>query len=128
MSRQVKGDRPELPTTCIIDCSIEDRFARIRARSGSGTRELLAIASDAQRQARARVLLTQSHGRAQAHLREAARRMPDFDLDVAWRAALRGDEAVTLARVLPHVHSRIKARKRKGSPWRVSGWLFKDAT
>ena len=61
--------------------------------------------------------------RSTAHVAEAARRMTDVDLDTAWRAALRGDDATVLARVTPHVDPRPRKRTRKGSPWRMSGWL-----
>lgn len=43
------------------------------------------------------------------------------DLDAAWRAALRGDVSVALARVADHVT--VPQVEAVGTPWRLTGWL-----
>lgn len=66
------------------------------------------------------VLNTQRRGKL---LSRAVSHLTDVDLDSAWKAALRGDRDTVEARVLPHVDPRPSKRRRKGSPWRASGWL-----
>ena len=113
MSRRKQGnsDCAELPRTCLIDSSIEARFAEILTTRAAHNLDVLR-----RPRINARVL------------RDATRRMSDVDLDVAWRAALRGDRAVVDARVLPHVDTRTIKRTPKGSPWRMSGWLSRRTT
>lgn len=106
-----KSDCAELPQRHLIVPSIEARFAEILSRRAAHNLSVLRSP-----RINARVL------------RDAARRMTDVDLDVAWRAALRGDRAVVDARVLPHVDARVLKRTPKGSPWRMSGWLSKRST
>jgi hypothetical protein len=109
--KQGNSDCAELPRICLIDSSIEARFAEILSRR---TKQNLAALRGPRINARV--------------LREATRRMTDVDLDVAWRAALRGDSQVVEARVLPHVDVRALKRSPKGSPWRMSGWLSRRTT
>lgn len=52
---------------------------------------------------------------------DAVMRMHADDLDAAWNAALRGDVSLALKRVAVHV--RTVRRERKGTPWRMTGWL-----
>lgn len=85
---------------------------------------------DEARLARARIE-EQARARVQANLRAlrpAVARLTDVDLDSAWRAALRGDQAVLDARVLPQVRTGPVKRTPKGTPWRASGWLRAGAS
>lgn len=131
MNKQAATSRTVLPRTTIIVSSIEEMFAHLRARHPERVRmdDLLALASrEARRVTHTRLLLTQSRSKAQKALSDACRRMGDVDLDTAWRAALRGDDAVMHERVVPHVHAPSNTRTRKGTPWRMSGWLSRRAT
>lgn len=120
--------RSEPPLTCLIVSSLEDAFAQVRMRSRVESDALAlmqALVSEAAREraeARARAIL-RSRQRTET-LQRAASSMGDVDLDAAWRAALRGDSAVTEARMLPHVMA-PRTPTPKGSPWRGSGWLSK---
>jgi hypothetical protein len=109
--KQGKSDCAELPRRSLIVPSIEARFAEILDSRVAHNLDVLRAP-----RLNARVL------------RDAARRMSDVDLDVAWRAALRGDHAVVDARVLPHADVRKRKRTPKGSPWRASGWLSRRTT
>jgi len=128
--KQGKSDRDQLPVIGLIvpfATSIEDQFAdrcrrvRIDAREWLHDALILLAHEDAQR--RAQVLATMPTRRATSALARAVKQMGDVDLDTAWRAALRGDDATMRARLSPHVDARSQARKRTGSPWRESGWL-----
>jgi putative alpha-1,2-mannosidase len=129
--KQGATGRTVFPLTTIIVPSIEARFARMRALQRANVRmdDLLALASrETRRVTHTHLLLTQSRSKAQKVLSDACRRMGDVDLDTAWLAALRGDDAVMHERVLPHVQSPPMTRQHKGTPWRMSGWLSRRAT
>ena len=127
--KQAATSRTVFPLRSIIVHSIEERFAHLRARQSVSMDDLLALASrETRRVTHTRLLLTQSRSKAQRALSDACRRMGDVDLDTAWRAALRGDDAVMHERVLPHVQAPMMTRQRKGTPWRMSGWLSRRAT
>lgn len=128
--KQGATSRTVFPLRSIIVPSIEERFAQVRAcQRDVRMHDLLALASsEARRVTHTRLLLTQSRSKAQKVLSDACRRMGDVDLDTAWRAALRGDSAVMHGRVLPHVQSPPMTCQRKGTPWRMSGWLSRRAT
>lgn len=124
--------RAELPRTCLIVSSIEDQFAqeqrarkqrasaRMRPDALALMHALLAEATRTRQHAKARTLMS---GRKRTNtLQRAVTRMSAVDLDTAWRAALRGDDATLDARVLPHVTQAPK-RTPKGTPWRSSSWL-----
>jgi hypothetical protein len=118
--------RLEHRTDCAELPLIELMYASVRERLGACSLDILCAqsrlyvgASEARRALMGK--------RSTAHVAEAARRMTDVDLDTAWRAALRGDDATMLARVVPHVDPRKRKRARKGSPWRMSGWLSRRA-
>lgn len=124
--RQATADRAELPRTSIIDGSIAGRFAEIAGREPRrDARGLLALASSACREIRARALLESSRRVRTRALERAAKRLTDVELETAWRAALRGDTATTSARILPHVATETPTRTHAGTPWRASGWLTK---
>lgn len=101
----------------------------MRTRSESDALAMMqALISEAAREraeARARAIL-RTRQRTET-LERAASSMGDVDLDAAWRAALRGDNAVTEARMLPHVMAPLKPAP-KGTPWRGSAWLTRRAT
>jgi hypothetical protein len=101
------SNRTELPRTCLIVPSIEARFAEILGKRTAHNSAVMALARP-----RTRVRT----------LAEAARRLTDVDLDVAWRAALRRDDDVVEARLAPHVRTLAPARSPKGSPWRKAGY------
>jgi hypothetical protein len=108
------------------DCAelplIELMYARVRTQEPRRSAEdLLALAWRSLGACEMRNALAGT--RSTALLADAARRMTDVDLDAAWRAALRGDSRTMLDRVTPHVDARKRKRARKGSPWRMSGWL-----
>lgn len=108
--------RAELPRIELI-------YARLRRQtSAQSLPSLLAQAHRAVRESAAARTLQ----RTTRPLRDAARRMTDVDLDAAWRAALRGDDATLTARVVPHVDTRPRKRTSTVSPWRMSGWLRKS--
>jgi len=119
MRLEHRADCAELPL-------IELMYARIQARARTlSPADLLAQAQLHVGACESRRALTgsRSRSRSTALLADAARRMTDVDLDAAWRAALRRDDATMLDRVTPHVDPRKRKRPRKGSPWRMSGWL-----
>lgn len=103
--------RTELPRTSLIVPSIEARFAEILKTRAAHN---LSVLRGARINART--------------LADAARRMTDVDLDVAWRAALRGDGQVVEARLRPHVRAATPTRRAKGSPWRTTGYKAGSAT
>jgi len=117
MRLEHRADCAELPLIELI-------YARVQAHARTlSPADLLAQAQLYVGACEARRALTGS--RSTALLADAARRMTDVDLDAAWRAALRRDDATMLDRVTPHVDPRKRKRPRKGSPWRMSGWLSK---
>ena len=109
------SDRAELPLIELMYATVRERLGACSLDDLRAQAQLYVGASEARR------ALTGS--RSTALMTDAARRMTDVDLDTAWRAALRGDDATMLARVTPHVDPRKRKRPRKGSPWRMSGWL-----
>jgi hypothetical protein len=127
MRASVNAERAELPLTGVIYAPIERQYQGLSRgiRPGDWT-ALLAFARASVHACASRRALASR--RSPALLRDAARRMTDVDLDTAWRAALRGDDATMLARVTPHVDPRPRKRKQTGSPWRMSGWLSRRAT
>lgn len=129
--------RAELPIRPLIvpGSSIESAFASTRRRMRPACtrdaqvlmRDLLAEWARDRSHALMLACLRKPHQTRLVSLERAAQRMHDVDLDSAWRAALRGDEAVLRDRLAPHVTAPPK-RPPKGSPWRSSGWLTRRAT
>lgn len=120
--------RTVLPLTHLIVSSLEGAFAQVRMRTRArrdALAQMQALVSETARtraDERARTLLGQR--RRGETLQRAASSMGDVDLDSAWRAALRGDEAVLHARMAPHVREPRRA-PIKGTPWRGGAWLSK---
>lgn len=121
-------NRTVVPLTYLIDCSLEAHFAQVRMRTHARRdalaqmQAMLSETARARADERARTLLSQR--RRTETLQRTVSSMGDVDLDAAWRAALRGDSAVTEARMLPHVMAPLKPTP-KGTPWRGSAWLSK---
>lgn len=122
----------EHPLTHLIHCSLEREYERTRARFYAPTDALAlmhALISEATRtHQRTRALdLEQASARKRTHtLERAVASMLPVDLDTAWRAALRGDDAVLSARITPHLR-RPRASEPQGTPWRRSGFASRRA-
>ena len=112
MPRKINLNRPELPRTDLIE-ACDAQSALIESNRAAQTETARALLNQAPRK------------RASEAVAKAAAHLTDAELDSAWRAALRGDQAVVEARILPHVDARSTRRRRATTPWRASGWLKK---
>jgi hypothetical protein len=104
---------------------IEQRYAEIRR--AARRESLMTLWTRARRQemhlVNVRALATSNRATRRATLKRAVSRMHVDDLDVAFRAALRGDMTLALHRVAPSVTRPVDVPT--GTPWRLSGFLSK---